>query len=323
MLTKLAIVMTNKCSASCDMCCFSCSPRGEMLLDTDLMKDVIRQASEVKGIRAVGFTGGEPFLFFEQLKECCVYAKSLGLRLTVNTNGFWGNNEERALKMIGELKEAGVELLSFSADRYHQQYVPIEDLKTAMHITHQVGLKHNISIMETADSDDIVKMTEALRPEIYQTEISNHPLLPVGKALDNISNGNYVRYFETKNAKCIFGGMIQLNFDGNYYLCCSQFSRDIPKINLGNAREVKLADLERNIVSDDYLYIMLRNGLIWYIDLAKELGFKIPDYVCSSCHICYYVFRNHELLETIKDRVKEEAGRLRVQHLLNLNKNAK
>ena len=319
MLTKLAIVMTNKCSAACDMCCFACSPQGKLTLDTEFMKDVIRQASETKGIQSVGFTGGEPFLFFEQLKECCAYAKSFGLRLTVNTNGFWGNNEERALNMCKELKKAGVELISFSADRYHQEYVPVEDLKTAMRVTHQAGLLLDISVMETADSDDIVQMTEALRPEIYQSLIASHPLLPVGKALETISSENIVSYFETKNAKCSFGGMIQLNFDGNYYLCCSQFSRDIPRINLGNAKGVKLAELEKKIASDDYRYVMLRNGLVWYLDLAKELGFRIPEYCCSACHVCYYVFRNQEFLDMIEDKVKEEAGKLRVQHLLNLN----
>ena len=63
---------------------------------------------------------------------------------------------------------------------------------------------------------------------------------------------------------------------------------------------------------------MLRKGLAWYIDLARELGYEIPNYLCSACHCCYYVFRNQKLLDEIKDRVQEEAGRLRVQHLLGV-----
>ena len=315
LLTKLAIVMTDKCSASCDMCCFGCTPHGKMHLSTELMKDVIRQAGETKSVHSVGFTGGEPFLFFDQLKECAAYAKSLGLRVTVNTNGFWGKNEKRALEMVLELNEAGVEVISFSADRYHQQFVPIKDLQTAMHVTVEAGIGLEVSVMETVGSDDIVQMTEALRPEIYRARIINHPLLPVGKALETISNDNYIKEFESCNAKCTFDGLFQLNFDGNYYLCCSQFSREIPHINLGNAYEVPLADLERKISSNDYLYVMLLNGLGWYIELAKEFGYTVPDYICSACHCCYYVFRNEEFLEKAKDRVAQEAGRLRVQHL--------
>lgn len=315
---KLAIVMTDKCSAACDMCCFGCSPQGKRTLSNELMKDVIRQASEIDGVRSVGFTGGDPFMVYDQLLECSAYAKSLGLRSTVNTNGFWGRNEKKALEMLTALKAAGVEALSFSADRHHQQYVPIEDLKAAMRLTSAVGMKSDISIMETAHSDDIVQMTEALRPEIYQASVVNHPMLPVGSALEKVQEGEFIRYFESKDARCTFFGMVQLNFDGNYYMCCSQFCREIPRINLGSAKEVPLKDLERRITSDDYLYVMLRRGLAWYIDLARQLGYEIPQYLCSACHCCYYVFRNQKLLDEIKDQVQEEAGRLRVQHLLGV-----
>ena len=312
---KLAIAMTDKCSAACDMCCFGCSPQGKHTLSNELMKDVIRQASEIESVQSVGFTGGDPFMVFDQLLECSQYAKSVGLRVTVNTNGFWGRNEKRAYELLQQLKEAGVEAISFSADRYHQQFVPIEDLRTAMRVTNNVGMLTDISIMETAHSDDIVRMTEALRPEIYQASVINHVLLPVGSALERVKEGEFIRYFESKEARCTFFGMIQLNFDGNYYMCCSQFCREIPRINLGDARTVKLKDLENRITSDDYLYVMLRNGLTWYVDLAREMGFEVPDYLCSACHCCYYVFRNQELLDAIKDRVEAEAGRLRVQHL--------
>lgn len=316
MFSKLAIAMTDRCSAACDMCCFGCTPKGKRTLGNDLMKDVIHQASEMDGIRSVGFSGGEPFMVYDQLLECCSYAKSLGLRITVNTNGFWGRNEKKARQMLEELKKAGVELLSFSADRYHQEFVPIEDLRTAMRLTAEAGLLSNVSIMEIAGSDDIVKMTESLRPEIYQTAVINHPMLPVGKALESVSDDDFIRFFESKNAKCTFSGMIQLNFDGHYYLCCSQFCREIPRINFGDARNVKLKDLERKISSDDYLYVMLRNGLAWYVDLAKNMGFTIPNYLCSACHCCYFVFRNQEFLTKIRDQVEAEAGRLRIEHLL-------
>lgn len=313
---KLAICMTDRCSAACDMCCFGCSPQGKRTLGNDLMMDVIRQASEIEGITAVGFTGGDPFMVYDQLLACSAYAKSLGLRITVNTNGFWGKNERKAREMVRELKEAGVEEFSFSADRYHQAFVPIEDLRTAMRVGKEAGIRLDLSIMETEGSDDVIVMTERLRPEIYNATVTNHPMLPVGKALEKIEEGQFIRYFESREARCPFVGMVHLNFDGHYYLCCSQFCRDIPRINLGHAGEVRLKDLERKVTSDDYLYVMLRKGLAWFVELAHDLGFVIPDYLCSPCHCCYYVFNNAELLEKIKDQVEEEAGRLRIQHLL-------
>ena len=317
MFAKLAVCMTNKCNAACEMCCFECSPKKNETLTTEQIKSALLQAHEAGGFTAVGFTGGEAFLYYDRLLECCEYAKSLGLRVTVNSNGFWGRDESSARKKVEALKNAGVELIAFSCDRYHQEFVPLEDLRTALRVTYECGVASAFSVMETVDSDDLEKFTEALRPEIYQTTVSPHPMLPVGRALENFSDRKFLRFFETEEAKCTYMGMLQLGYDGCYYLCCSQFCHDIPRINLGRADEVHIKDLPQKVASDDFLYVMLRRGFVWYIELAKKYGFEIPDYLCSPCHCCYYVFRNKELMEKIKSDVEEEAGRLRVQHLLN------
>ena len=315
LVKKLGLVMTDRCSAACDMCCFHCTPHGKRHLSVEKMKDAIRQASELR-VPTVGFTGGEPFLFYDRLLECAAYAKSLGLRVTVNTNGFWGADEELYRERLARLKKAGVEALYFSADRHHQKYVPVESLRTAIRIAKDAGLSVEVSIMETVDSDDIIRMTEALRPEIYGVRINNHPMLPAGKAVEEISEDKYIRHFETKEARCPFLGLLQLNFDGSYYMCCSQFTRDIPILNLGSSDEISIKEARQRIISNDYLYVMLKNGLTWYLSAARELGYDVPDFLCSPCHCCYYVFRNEKLLADIKERVEKEAGRLRLERLL-------
>ena len=316
MFSKLAVCMTNRCSAACDMCCFGCSPKKKTHLSTEQIKSSIRQAAETGAFKSVGFTGGEPFHYYDQLLECSAYGKELGLRITINTNGFWAKNEKLAREKLLALREAGVEYLSFSADSYHQAYVPVDVLRAALRLTYECGMQSSLSIMETVDSQDLITYTEALRPEIYLTALTPHPMLPIGKAMESFSEDKYIRFFETKEAKCTFMGLLQLNFDGNYYMCCSQFCREIPPTNLGKASEVEIKDTERMITSNDYLYVMLRHGFIWYIDLAKKKGFEIPDYLCSPCHCCYFVFRNKKLMSAIEEEVREEAGRLRVQHLL-------
>ena len=56
--------------------------------------------------------------------------------------------------------------------------------------------------------------------------------------------------------------------------------------------------------------------MLCYVEQARALGYDIPERVCNACHCCYLIFRNQKLLDEIKDRVAEEAGRLRIQHLL-------
>ena len=316
MFSRLGIGITDKCSAACEMCCFGCSPAGKRNLSREIMMDVIRQAGEAEEIRSVGFSGGEAFLYFDLLLECTAYAHAQGLKVSVNSNGFWGKNEKRAREMLRELKTAGMGLICFSADTYHQQYVPLEDLRTAMRLTHEAGIEVDLSIMRTAQPDGIVYVAEALRPEIYDATVTYYPMLPVGKALENMKEADFVDSIRTQAARCTFNGIVTLCFDGNYYMCCSQFCTDIPRLKLGTPGEMTLRDAETRVASDDYLYVMLMNGFGWYADQARALGYDIPERVCTACHCCYLIFRNEKLLEDLKERVEEEAGRLRIQHLL-------
>lgn len=315
LFSKLAIAITDKCTAACSMCCFSCSPSCKQHLETDLIKSVIDEVTETKTMRSIGWSGGEAFLYYDQMLECTVYAKSKGLRLTVNTNGYWGKDPVRALEMMKELKTAGIELVSFSADRYHQQFVPIKDLKTALRACDEAGLLTDISFMDTKDSDDIVQLTEQLRPEIYHTIIQPHPLLPVGRAMETIKEERIVTSFKTENSKCSFGGLVHLNFDGNYYLCCSQFCKEIPPIRIGKAGVTSFTELEQKVSSNPYLYVMLMEGFQWYIEKANEYGIELPAYVCSCCHCCYFIFRNKDFLRQIRDDVEKESERLHLQKL--------
>ena len=60
------------------------------------------------------------------------YTTSAGLRVAVFTNGFWGADEEKANRLAGALAKAGVTRLHFSADSYHQRYIPFPALARAM-----------------------------------------------------------------------------------------------------------------------------------------------------------------------------------------------
>ena len=76
----------------------------------------------------IHLTGGEPFGDFELLLEICRSArqKGLGPLESIETNGFWADDDERITQKLEALDEAGMGSLAISADPYHQQFVPIE-----------------------------------------------------------------------------------------------------------------------------------------------------------------------------------------------------
>jgi hypothetical protein len=89
------------------------------------------------------FTGGEPFLNFDLLRRAVEIATELEIpSLFVETNGFWGRNEQRARTMLRELKEAGLVRLLISVNPFFLEYVPFEATDTAIQVAHEVFGRH-------------------------------------------------------------------------------------------------------------------------------------------------------------------------------------
>lgn len=54
----VAVLLTDQCTAECEMCCFACSPRKNNVMDVELLKEIIEQAAKMPNINTVGFSGG-------------------------------------------------------------------------------------------------------------------------------------------------------------------------------------------------------------------------------------------------------------------------
>ena len=308
---KLSITVTDKCNAACDMCCLSCSPKNNFHFDTSDLKAVIDEAAALNEMNEIIFTGGEALLYYKQVLECSAYAFSRGLKVSLYTNGFWGDTQENANRIVNELKNAGVTELSFSADEYHQKYIPAENLLRAIHAVNDTGLKSRLTVMEIKGSQNFAKVQELLGDEVQRTKIICHPLLLAGRAKDNFKDEQTLKLFQAKNAVCIFDNMLHLDFDGYYYMCCSIYCKDIPRLRIGKIFETPLAEFEQKVISDDFFYVMLLKGFSWYLDRAAEHGYYLQDMIAFPCECCKFIFCNPELMSVIENDVHNEAKELR------------
>lgn len=84
-LKRLTVHITESCNFRCEYCnmCFNKTQR---TMDFELAKKITKEYAEANG-STIHFTGGEPTIvpYFEEL---CAYAKSLGLKVSSNTNAF-------------------------------------------------------------------------------------------------------------------------------------------------------------------------------------------------------------------------------------------
>ncbi len=316
-LDSIAFIMTDRCSAACDMCCFSCTPKGQHLLDKEIMKRYISEAAGIGTVKSVNFSGGEAILFYDQLKECIACASDFGMSSTLVTNGFWAKDYEKGYEMMRALAEAGLRDLSISVDKFHQKYVPVESVRNAIRIADELQIMSAITLMDLKDGQSVYDSMEQLRPEIYDKNLIIYPVFPAGKAAETIPEEDLVMACSGADARCSTDQCITFLYDGSMMMCCSQFSRDIPMVHLGTFGETSLQEALDHFNQNDFIYVMFSDGLSWYWNLAKELGFPVRGKYCVSCHLCHELLGSEEFVRQAEPYVKKEADRLRLEKLFS------
>jgi len=314
-IATLVFVMTDRCNASCKMCCYSCTPKGKRLLDANRMKQYMDQAADLKTVKNIAFTGGEAIMHLNQFTDCVSYASKLGFNATLVTNGFWAADEKKGYQMMEMLKKAGLRQVSVSVDKYHQEFVPVETERRAIRILRDLDLLSMLTFMDTKDGTCMGNSLENLRPEIYGASFIYYPLLEAGAAKDNIPGGSYLRLCEADTAVCPYSNDIIVLFDGSLMMCCAQYSHEIPMTHLGNFYQNTLQEAITAFHQSDFIYVMLRNGFSWYINEAGKLGYSFDSHYSVACELCYAIFTDAELVRKLEPAVKREADRLRLSKL--------
>lgn len=311
-LTTLAFSFTNQCNAECRICCLSCSPQKNTVLDVALVKSYIQQASEINTIRLISFTGGEALLRLKELRECIVYAHQLGFEVSLVSNGFWGADYQKGYALMESLRQDGLTKITISADLFHQEYIPVSSVKNAIKICKELDLLSAVAAMDTKSGNSVRQTIENLKPEIYGVEIKPYPLFPAGKA-ESIPKNELLILCDVEKAVCPFDNSFVVMFDGTIRMCCSVFTEYIPITFLGKMGEVSLKDAWNTFVTNDLFYVLFSNSFRWYVELAGKLGKKMEKKYGSPCHLCRELFTDQTFMEKAAPYIKKEADRLRIQ----------
>lgn len=120
---QLVIQYTDRCNAQCPQCGMRASENyRRSTLSMDKVKRIIDYAA-TQGVKAISFTGGEPFLYFDEIVSLLKYAKEAGIKYTrTGTNGFMFtesdsvNYRSRITKIAESLADAGIYTLWISLD---------------------------------------------------------------------------------------------------------------------------------------------------------------------------------------------------------------
>jgi MoaA/NifB/PqqE/SkfB family radical SAM enzyme len=136
----LLLHYTLLCNASCAHCVVEGGPRRTGRMPLDLARQLIEGgAGADPRLSLVVFSGGESFIYLDDVLGLCEVARAAGMRTRIITNGYWAKTPEAAAAMLERLADRAVDELVVSFGEFHREYIPMARVRHVFLGARQAG----------------------------------------------------------------------------------------------------------------------------------------------------------------------------------------
>src|SRR5262245_25280670 len=119
----LSFAGTYQCNLTCPHCCVPIEWPDRLNIATAIR---FLEDARTAGVRTLGFTGGEPFVYPEFVIAVTKRAAELGYAFDkAMTNGVWFDDEAQLERVMTDLRDAGFTgKIGLSVDKFHGIHTP-------------------------------------------------------------------------------------------------------------------------------------------------------------------------------------------------------
>ena len=304
---RIGLLLTERCDIACAHCWLGQSPNGaDMPLDEAW--GYIDQASRIPSVEWISFTGGEPFLLPGLLNELVGYASAKGLRTECVTNCSWADTPEKTEESLKTLKGAGLDIVNISADDFHQEFVPFENVRNCFEAVKRLGLKTVImsaaqaggtfsleEIINRLGPEDIGTLGEAKSAEGLSAIAVETGFIPIGRASKLPRDKWLIGESQTEGPCRLVLRDIGIDPRGDLLACCSAASL-LDRGRLGSLVGTRIQQRLEDTGEQPLFKILSEQGPS---SLADSLGIPWRDEFVSRCHLCHEVLKDPQLEEAL------------------------
>lgn len=303
---SLVLFYGARCVARCEYCCHPAETFGDASLTPALAIRLIREAHALGHFGLIGVTGGEPWLYRDELLEILEAVRPLGLQIRIVTSAHWAKTPERALAELRPFVERGLTQLSVSTDPTHQRYVPRERAEHALAAAQALGLRTEVAavfLQKGIALADVVTLPDGVHEVVRLAA-------PIGRARAlGITPETYGLEREAKRfAPCGEEGARDLTVfpDGEAYPCCSGLFAVEAGLSVGNVHSDSLETLVARARAHRLSEVAHRIGWDAFYGLAAhrfpELFARLPprEPLVSTCNVCVALHGDPALREAIR-----------------------
>lgn len=191
-LSELAL--TYDCNLKCRFCYAGCNcttnPAGtDREMSTKDFKATIKTIFEEARVPSISFTGGEPTLRPQLLLECIAYARELGMRVNLITNG---TRTDR--KFAESLKAAGLDSVQVSIegvtaemnDKIVQSKGAFAKSIQAVRYFRELGIHvHTNTTLNRMNAEECLSLPEFVKNTLHLERFSMNLIIPAGSGVVN------------------------------------------------------------------------------------------------------------------------------------------
>jgi len=290
--------LTYDCSLNCPHCFYYPQKRSRGVFTLSRLHEIVHSMSATAPVQELHFTGGEPFLHFDLLRDAIAMAKDIGARrITCSTSCYWAKDVQTARARFSELKAAGLDWFLISADAFHQDQVPLEYVKNAAQVRVELGLQGNddLSVVVMIDPDYEHPFNTRTREIVEQIRswghgASMHNSMPYGRGHDLVPEAfckmhrGKLKCWEFLNMSFVHPDgprTIIMGPDENAMVCYG--------VSLGNLRDKPLPQLVREAEENPNPIIktLLEKGAEGLAARAVAKGWQRKEAYQNECHLCY------------------------------------
>lgn len=291
---RICIIYSYKCTAACSHCITESSPHRMGKLTLHEAMDCLTIAAGF-GRKLAIFSGGEVFLYYQDLLELVAHATSLGLDTLVETNSYWAVNDSVTRRKLIELSENGLKAIHTSADLFHDPYVPLERVLTMARGARSIGLAYDICFLYSGNESRDKEIISLIEAEGFKH--SKDHLFPFGTAA-TLPDMCFTLTDITNYGDC---GDLQPTIapNGDVVACCNiNIHRQGSPLFLGNIRESNFAEIATRERESVIARTIEEKGFRFFHQLL--IGDSLmsqnyqPRHYASICEYCHELFSDPE-----------------------------
>ncbi len=294
---RIEFAVTNACTSKCKHCSAADKLKPPRLhIDKTAAAHAVAACAEKYDIKSVMTFGGEPLLYPEVVCAIHSAARDAGIKSrSIITNGYFSKDRTVVQKVVGELRDSGVNSILLSVDVFHAEHIPPEDVYPFAEAVKNAGFGnfrlHPAWVKTSDDPNEYNRRTkEALAyfDNLGISHSSGNVIFPAGNAVKYLSE-----YYERKPVDLDFmcgeaiyteplddAHSISLNPNGDVVIC---------SFTIGNVYKDDILDIIERYEPRDHRYAaaLLDGGVRRLIEIAKGDGIEVDasDHY-SACSIC-------------------------------------